>query len=115
MAQVNECGSCTACCYAFPVKWMDKPMNTACQYCDNGCTIQSTKPDECRDFDCSWRQSNVDNPKLRPDRCGIIFEKTKDDEFFGTVIEGGTVTEAARRQLQSFSRQGYTIRLSEEV
>lgn len=112
---MNKCGDCTLCCDLLPVKWLDKPAGESCVHCQGGCLIHDTKPAECSGFECAWLQSNVDNQNLRPDRCGIVFEKTKGGEFFGTVIHSGKVSEAALRQLHNFVGQGYTVRLSEQV
>ena len=111
----NQCGECTLCCTLLPVKWMDKPAGEDCVHCDGGCLIHETKPAECSDFECSWLQSNVDNDELRPDRCGVVFEKVDDTEFYGNVVPGGKVTEMALSQMRNFIAQGYTVRLSEQV
>ena len=111
----NQCGECTLCCTLLPIEWLDKPAGETCVHCDGGCLIHDTKHHECASFECSWLQSNVDNPDLRPDRCGVIFEKSGDGEFFGTVVPGGKVTQMARSQMQNFVAQGYSVRLSEQV
>ena len=112
---MNECGECTACCIVLPIKWLDKPANMPCIHCDAGCLIHDTKDYECSSFECSWLQSGVDNDGLRPDRCGIVFEKVDDDTFYGNVISGRKISDTARKQMQSFVEQGYTVRLSEAV
>ena len=109
------CGECTLCCDLLPVKWLDKPANTTCVHCDKGCLIHETKEEECVSFECSWLQSNVDNDQLRPDRCGVVFEKVDDKTFYGNVVLGGKISDLARRQMQNFVDQGYTVRLSEHV
>jgi hypothetical protein len=45
----------------------------------------------------------------------VIFEKSGDGEFFGTVVPGGKVTEMALSQMRNFMAQGFTVRLSEQV
>lgn len=112
---MNQCGECTVCCTLLPVKWLNKPAGESCIHCQGGCTIHDVKPAECSDFECAWLQSNVDNPDLRPDRCGIIFEKTTDGDMFGTVVSSERVSDTARRQLHDFVAQGYTVRLTEQV
>lgn len=112
---MNKCGECTLCCELLPIKWLGKPMNTPCIHCDAGCLIHDTKDPECSGFDCMWRESGIDNDKLRPDRCGVVFEKTDDDNIYGNVRPGGNVSDAARMQMKAFVAQGYTLRLSEQV
>lgn len=106
-----QCGECTACCTLLPIKWLKKPAGTDCVHCDKGCLIHETKDFECSSFECSWLQSGVDNPELRPDRCGVIFERLDDTTFYGTLAEN--VTDLARKQAQSFTQQGYTVYLSD--
>lgn len=110
-----ECGECTLCCFLLPIKWLDKPENTPCIHCDKGCLIHETKDFECSNFECSWLQSGVRNDALRPDKCGIIFEMMDENTFYGTINPETGITEMARKQLNDFSRQGYTIRLSQAV
>jgi len=112
---MNACGECTACCTLLPIKWLDKPAGTDCVHCDGGCLIHDTKHFECSSFECSWLQSGVDNPALRPDRCGVIFEKVNDTTFFGTISAAGKANNVARRQVENFISQGYTVELAEAV
>ena len=97
------------------MKWLNKAAGEDCVHCQDGCLIHETKEKECRGFEWAWLQSNVDNPELRPDRCGIVFEKTVDDEMFGTVAPDREISDAARKQLQNFVDQGYVVRLTEQV
>lgn len=112
---MNQCDGCTACCTSFRIDWLNKPPNTECIHCDNGCTIHDSKHSECSDFNCAYIQSNVENDSLRPDKCGIIFEKIDDTTFFGTVIKDAKVTDVARRQMSNFVKQGFKVLLSSEI
>ena len=78
-----ECNGCTLCCELFPVKWLNKPPNTICKFCDKGCTIQDTKLEECRNFDCIYIQDELDM-ELRPDKTGVVFEPITTRIYFGT-------------------------------
>ena len=98
-----------------PIEWLDKPAKTPCIHCDAGCLIHDKKHFECASFECAWLQSGVDNDNLRPDKCGVIFEKVDDATFFGTVAPGAKVSDTARKQMQEFVKQGYTVRLSEQI
>ena len=106
-----ECGECTACCTAFPVKRLGKEAFTDCKHCDKGCNIQDTKPDECRNFNCAYIQSKIDDINLRPDKCGVIFEKVDNENFFCTMVRGVEITALAQGQMDSFVKQGYTVRV----
>lgn len=107
-----KCGECTLCCDLFPVKWLDKPMNTSCVHCDIGCKIHETKPSECSDFNCAYVQMEKANIELRPDNCGVIFEKLSDNIFFGTLNPNTTLTEFGKKQVYNFVKQGYSVVLA---
>lgn len=113
---MRECGSCTACCHAFHIEWLDKPKNEPCTHCTGtGCSIHASKHFECDSFECAYIQSNIDNDNLRPDKCGIIFELLKDGRFLATVIEGAEVTDSALNQMNSFTRQGYKVMINGNI
>mgnify|MGYP001826403188 CR=1 FL=1 len=107
-----NCGTCTACCTAFQIDWLEKPAHTPCIHCDNGCKIHDDLHYECSSFNCSYIQSGVDNENLRPDQCGIIFELLKDDVFLATVIKDSEITDVAKRQMQDFKDQGYRVMIN---
>jgi hypothetical protein len=105
----SNCGGCTLCCELFPVEWLAKPPNTHCAYeCEAGCAIHDTKLAECSDFECAWLQSGAPDA-LRPDRCGIVFEKLSDRLFYGTVARR---TDDGLWQARSFVEQGYSVVLA---
>lgn len=105
----NRCGDCNGCCSLFPVEEINKPRNTLCQYWDNGCTIYDKRPQACRDYDCGYIQGKGISEKLRPDKCGIIFSKRSERIFTGSLIPLIDVTEEAKKQVYSFSKQGFSV------
>lgn len=105
---MNQCGECTLCCELFEVKQLDKPAYEMCKFCDNGCTIHPTRPQVCRSFDCAWLQSNA-HIDIRPDKCGIVFEKIGDDIFHGKIRKSDVLSDLAKRQIVSFIKQGYSV------
>jgi hypothetical protein len=104
-----KCGNCTACCDVFPVNWLNKEANTKCIHSCNGCNIHNIKPKECSDFVCSYFEAKECNEDLRPDKSGIIFEKLTDRLFHGTIIPGIKVTDRAKRQIDDFGKQGFSV------
>jgi len=104
-----ECGDCTLCCEIFPVRWLDKPANSPCTFCDKGCLIHSEKPQECKDFNCAYAQSGSANIKYRPDKCGIVFEKISDRIFYGTLDPKKQIPDEGRNQIYAFNRQGFSV------
>ena len=103
------CGECTACCDVFPVPDLNKAANEKCIHCDAGCTIYGDRPSVCSVFECAYLQSTAPTT-VRPDNCGVIFEKVSDRIFFGTVFK--TPTRAAIDQTHSFINQGFTVVLA---
>jgi hypothetical protein len=110
----NKCGECTLCCTLFPVKWLNKPPLTDCKHCilKKGCGIQDTKDDECRDFDCMYVQVGNIPIDLRPDKCGIIFEKWSDKIIYGTLDPNNEPSDMAKGQIQNFVQQGFSVVLA---
>lgn len=44
---------------------------------------------------------------MRPDMCGVVFEKLSDIAFFGTVM--GEANQDAMDQVLAFNRQGFSV------
>ena len=86
-----------------------KPANVACRYCDGGCSIHESKPQTCAEYECAYYQGKDVPLSLRPDKCGIIFNKRTERIFVGTLVTGVPVTEAARGQIDAFNKQGYSV------
>lgn len=87
---MQECGGCTACCHAFPVAELNKPIYTKCEHADKGCKIYKDRPQSCKDCFCSWVTQPKVHPELRPDKCGVIFEKRSETEIHATLLREPT-------------------------
>jgi hypothetical protein len=78
----RECGECTACCVALPVRELDLPPYHACAHLraapNAGCGIYPDRPSICRAWFCTWRLSPALDDELRPDRSGVIFDPVPD-------------------------------------
>ena len=104
-----ECGDCTICCTLLPVPVLDKPEGQDCVHCNKGCMIHATKSDYCKSFNCAYVQMDHVSETLRPDICGVIFEK------FDTFILGvfdyrkDRMSEDAGRQVQMFVKEGIPV------
>jgi hypothetical protein len=108
-----ECGECTLCCTLLPIKELNKPMNTPCVHCDKGCTIHATKPMSCSEFYCAYRQNDKAHISMRPDKCGVIFEKLSDSIMLGTCKPGYKLTKQMYGQIQFSTKEGFTIVMNE--
>jgi hypothetical protein len=73
---MKSCGDCQACCWFFPLAFLNKPMRTNCQHqCDNGCAIHDKKRHPvCETFICEWKRRPQWGEELRPDMCDIIYQ-----------------------------------------
>lgn len=106
----RKCGECTLCCLLFEIRDINKKRNEVCIHCSkNGCDIYNTRPDCCRGFDCAYLQSNNKNIELRPDKCGIIFERVGDHVFFGLQDPRKELKDIALKQIKSFLIQGFSV------
>jgi len=107
-----ECGNCTACCTLLEVAEIDKAASVVCEHCNEGCTVYSNRPDACAEFSCAYHQMKIASTKLRPDNCGIIFEKIVDDIMFGTVDPNHKDFKYVNGQINVFLNEGINVVLS---
>lgn len=69
----RQCGDCQVCCEVMGITAIDKPHHTRCPHqCPTGCAIYSSKPDECTDYSCMWRDGLIGDDSHRPDRSGLL-------------------------------------------
>lgn len=107
-----NCGNCTLCCELFPVQWLNKPPNTACKFCDKGCTIHNTKPEECTSFDCLYILHELD-PELRPDKTGIVFEDVTTRIYLGTYKTlNSWETPVVKDYIEELNKKGISVLLN---
>ena len=88
---MNHCGICRACCRAPEISELQKPEWKMCQHaCATGCGIYESRPQSCRDYRCIWLQSQGGPgalpSRLRPDRCGVIFDQPDGLENTGLIV-----------------------------
>lgn len=92
----RKCGDCTLCCKLLPVRELDKPANTRCQFqFSKGCRVYHKAPQfprSCAIWSCRWLV-NADTAALRrPDRSGYVIDNLPDiirltDKVTGAVQE----------------------------
>ena len=105
---MQECGECTACCYAFAVDAIGKEQHTKCPHANAGCDIYENRPDVCRKYLCAWVTQPKVHIDLRPDKCGIIFTKIGDNVML--IEQLRSPTPVGRQQILEFRKQGYEIK-----
>jgi Fe-S-cluster containining protein len=93
----RSCGDCTVCCTVMAVRELGKPLRSRCEHlCGKGCGIYDSRPKSCREFECVWLQGHIGNEEQRPDKLGIMFTMTKNQEQY--VLHAWEVWEEARKQ-----------------
>jgi hypothetical protein len=103
-----QCDGCTECCNTFPVVELNKGVWENCQYADNGCKIYNLRPNSCRKCECAYMQNPKVSQELRPDNCGVIFERS-DKTMVGTII--GPMSLIVKGQIRSFKNEGFEVLL----
>lgn len=111
VSDYRDCGECDLCCKLLETHGVPSPIGTYCQYCDNGCTIHDTRPDECREYQCMWSQmpEHFAMLELRPDKCGVIFDRQGDDVISARIDEGTMIKDLAMAQINNFNIQGFSV------
>lgn len=81
MANVEgrSCGTCTLCCKLFDIRELDKPQFEWCKHCaiGQGCNIYDQRPQECRDFNCSYLANPALGEEWRPSKSKIVLTLEK--------------------------------------
>lgn len=105
-----KCGNCTLCCLLLEITSCSSSVGEWCKECDPevGCKIYKTRPKECHKFVCSYAQMDEVSAGLRPDQCGVIFERATESIFLGTTNRGGA-TKIVKNQVASLLREGFSV------
>lgn len=106
-----ECGGCTLCCKLLETHDVPSEIGTYCHHCDQnvGCSIYSDRPKECRDYQCMWSQMENVGFEMRPDQCGVIFDRISDDVITARLEEDRMLNELTQRQLDFFKNEGFSV------
>ena len=107
-----KCDGCTLCCELLDVPWMNSPAGEICKKCKKGigCTIYNDAPKDCLDFKCAYNQMEKVSLDLRPDKCGVIFERVTDTIFIGTVDpKREKPNQVVINQISAFLDDGFSV------
>lgn len=107
---MRECGACTLCCLVPAVPELQKPTNTACEFCTTHCTIYKDRPRSCKDFDCAWLRGALDED-MRPDKSHIVIEILPDPSVVMCLVEPGYehALDSLTSRLSEFTERGVTV------
>lgn len=106
-----DCNGCTLCCYLLPVPSLNKGPSEKCKHMKEGvgCEIYDERPEECRQFKCSYLQAENPLSELRPDNCGVVFEKVNEKIHVGTKHDSTEINDVVMEQIKQFNRQGVSV------
>ena len=112
------CGECTLCCKLLEThdEKTASPIGIYCKHCDHnkGCTIYKDRPEECRIYQCMWTQMENVGEELRPDKCGVIFDRISDDVISARIEKGLKLNKLVVKQIESFNREGFSVLIFRE-
>lgn len=111
---IMECGECTLCCRLLEIKSTGSKLNQWCKHCkpDEGCSVYTVRPEECREYNCSWKLMDVVHPSLRPDKSKIIWEATNDHIMFGVHHPDYEMSDIVKQQIKYFVKSGNSVVIS---
>lgn len=113
---MQKCGECTLCCKTCKIEEVNSSNGVYCRFCNLsvGCEIYDQRPEECEIFKCCYLQMNNVHPDLRPDRCGVVFEKINDTLILGS-IDGklDEISELIHGQIRSFVNEGISVMMQQ--
>lgn len=105
-----DCGDCTTCCVLPPLPELGKPANVVCVNCtSDSCSIYEFRPAPCKEFSCAYHQMAKASVKLRPDNCGVMFEKLENDLMFGSVDPKHKDFSFVNGQIKYFLSEGINV------
>lgn len=90
---------------------MDSPAGELCKHCnDIGCEIFNTAPKDCLIYECAYIQMDKASINIRPDKCGVIFEKISNKIFIGTIDPNQIKPQKiVMKQISAFLNDGYSV------
>jgi uncharacterized protein len=89
----NRCGDCNLCCLLTAVPELAKPVRSWCHNCsEDGCKIYQNRPQSCKNYFCLWYVNEWMGESLRPDKCGVIFEKLVDSTTYLVLVAPDRIT-----------------------
>lgn len=108
---MQYCGKCTLCCIFPKIDEMNSPRGEYCKECipNVGCKIYIDRPESCRIFQCVWSQMKKVHIDLRPDHCGVMFEKVNDVLIVGSIDNLENISDLVNRQIEYFSSEGISV------
>ena len=104
-----NCDGCTVCCKDLNIPETNSVEGEICKHCNwgVGCKIYSERPEACKIFECCWKQMEYAHIDLRPDNCGVCFEKYSDKVIVGSTEN--EISDLIKGQIEFFNREGISV------
>ena len=106
---MKPCGECTLCCKLLETHDIPSEIGVYCHHCKDGCTIYDERPKECRTYQCMWSQMETVSDELRPDKCGIIFDRISDDVIAARIEADRKLNGLLTAQVDYFNNEGFSV------
>lgn len=109
---MQNCGDCTMCCTLLQLNEIPSAIGETCQHCTSGgCGIYENRPNECKVYQCMWSQmpDRYASIALRPDKCGILFDRQSQDVIAARLKDNGVIGELLMGQIDSFNKEGFSV------
>lgn len=111
---MQDCGECKMCCELIEVHddygEILSNIDSACKHLDcRGCSIYKDRPSACRIYQCMWSQMDNVGDKLRPDKCGILFDRQSEDVISARIKDDTNLSVLASNQIRAFNKQGFSV------
>lgn len=111
----NRCGDCTLCCRLTHVPELSKPIYKMCDHCESGqgCKIYEQRPGSCKRYQCLFLSNQKLADELRPDRCGVIFERIIGKQIYLAIcnpdLPGAWSSKHAAALIEKMLRNGFAV------
>ena len=121
---MSRCGDCKACCESLgfthkeyeliypPIREQRAeidaagivfPFGSVCnKTCETGCSIYESRPQICREFECSFHKYENMDEKYRPSNCGFLTEEV-DDTILFTPVDHTRTNLTVREYMSAYS------------
>jgi Fe-S-cluster containining protein len=98
------------CCLLLKIKETDSKPCVYCKHCEPnvGCKIYKNRPEACRIFECAWKQMEHSHIDLRPDKCGVLFEKWSDKVIVGSM-NISYISDLIEKQIDYFRSENISV------
>lgn len=106
---MQSCENCTVCCKDLNIPETNSEEGELCKYCEEnvGCKIYEERPEACQVFECCWKQMEYAHIDLRPDNCGVLFEKWSDKVIVGSTED--KLSNLIMGQIEYFNREDISV------